>query len=217
MADVIIPILDSTDETIHKARYILSTTHNRNIDIIIHSVNDSTETMYPFIEELIEYRIIYASKKIRAYVPVNALNLACLLCLVADEYYANPGAIFSPFALILKTPSLALTEADVDNYLKMPISGPLAAKLTSYRAVFKHFHPRFELIIKLHPKYGACSDKILERLLYKPSQHLSDMNEMLQGICNYLSVEDMIAIGAAPVGVLPFHICRVISSLLPKD
>lgn len=217
MTDIIIAMLDSTYETIQKSRNILSTTHDKNIHIILHSVNHDNEAMYSFIEELIEYRIIYTSKKIIVYVPMVALNLGCLLCLVADEYYASPDAVFSPFALIIKTPSLSLTEADVDNYLKMTTNSSLASKLKTYRDFFKHYHSRISLIIQLHPKYGVHSHKILQRLLYEPSQQRSEVDELLYGIKDYLSVKDMFAIGAGPVDDIPYHISSIITSLLPKD
>lgn len=214
MASVLIPILDSTDETIIKARNILSMAHNRDIDIIIHSDSDNYVTMYPFIEELIEYRINYTSKKIRAHVPIHALNLACLLCLVADEYYASPDAIFSPFALTLKTPNLSMTYADVEHYLQKPASGSLLNSLRNLKSVFEYYHPRFELIIRLHPKYGIIPDRCLYGLLYRPSRRISSVDELVKGVTEYLSVENMRFLGVGPVGPLSDHIRGVIHSMI---
>ena len=210
MTSVIIPILDSTDETIIKARNILSITHNRNIDIIIHSTSSNYTIMYPFIEELVEYRINYSSKKIRAYVPVNALGYASLLCLVADEYYASPDATFSPFDIKIKTNMLELTRRDIEHYLTMQISGSLLEKLINCKSIIDYYYPRFELIIKLHPNYGIKSDTILKHLLYNPSLRLSSTDTLLNGSNIKLSVKDMTNIGAGPVGDIPVYICEYI-------
>ena len=208
---LIIPILNSKNETITNARNILSMAHNKNIDIIIHSTGSNINNIYEFMEELIEYRINYTSKRIRAYVPVNALGYACLLCLVADEYYASPNAIFSPFNIKIKTNILELTCRDIEYYLTMPVTGSLLEKLINCKNIIDYYYPRFELIIKLHSKYGIKSNNILKYLFYNPSQKLSSIETLLTGSNEKITVNDMINIGAGPVDNIPEYIGEYIS------
>lgn len=214
---LIIPILNSKNETITNARNILSMAHNKNIDIIIHSTGSNINNIYEFMEELIEYRINYTSKRIRAYVPVNALGYACLLCLVADEYYASPNAVFSSFDIKIKTNSLELTCRDIEHSLSMPVTGSLLVKLINCKNIIDYYYPRFELLIKLHSKYGITSYSILRYLFYIPSQKLSSTATLLTGSNEKITVNDMINIGAGPVGDIPEYISEYIAEYISKN
>lgn len=209
---LILPILNSADKTITRARMMLSCAKNVDIDIIIHSTGSDIRNIYQLMEELVEYRIKYSTRKIRAHVPINALGYACLLCLVADEYYASPSALFSSFDIKIRTNILELRRRDIEHYLSMPVSGSLAVKLLNSKSIIDYYYPRFELLIKLHSKYSEKAERILKYLLHDPSDRLSSTDMLLHGSDEKLSVTDMIRIGAGPVGDMPDRICEYIAN-----
>ena len=93
----------------------------------------------------------------------------------------------------------------------MPVTGSLLEKLINCKNIIDYYYPRFELIIKLHSKYGIKSNSILKYLFHNPSQKLSSTETLLTGSNEKITVNDMINIGAGPVGDIPEYIGEYIS------